>query len=162
VGQQWGTSSFFKEGWSGLKLLILFKKDPTVKWGFFIRKLMMHRITEIKISNFKSCRETFLKLESFTALVGYNNAGKSNLLKCIDALVRGKAQDENSFYDPNKPIEIIALLEGVNEESLAHLSEIQFKSLEPYLEEGKIRIRFFQEKAGTGKNAVVMGVQRHW
>ncbi|WP_225215810.1 AAA family ATPase [Acinetobacter pecorum] len=61
---------------------------------------MMHRITEIKISNFKSCRETFLKLESFTALVGYNNAGKSNLLKCIDALVRGKAQDENSFYDP--------------------------------------------------------------
>jgi len=120
---------------------------------------MMHRITEIKISNFKSCRETFLKLESFTALVGYNNAGKSNLLKCIDALVRGKAQDENSFYDPNKPIEIIALLEGVNEESLAHLSEIQFKSLEPYLEEGKIRIRFFQEKAGTGKNAVVMGVQ---
>ena len=119
----------------------------------------MHKITELTIKNFKSCRETFLKLESFTALVGYNNAGKSNLLKCIDALVRGKAQDENSFYDVNKPIEIIALLEGLNEQSLAHLSDTQFKSLEPYLEEGKIRIRFFQEKAGSGKNAVVMGVQ---
>lgn len=43
----------------------------------------MHKITEVTIRNFKSCRETVLKLESFTALVGYNNAGKSNLLKCI-------------------------------------------------------------------------------
>ena len=49
----------------------------------------MHKITEVAIRNFKSCRETVLKLESFTALVGYNNAGKSNLLKCIDALVGG-------------------------------------------------------------------------
>jgi hypothetical protein len=24
-----------KEGWGGLKLLILFEKDPTVKWGFY-------------------------------------------------------------------------------------------------------------------------------
>lgn len=119
----------------------------------------MHRIIEIKINNFRSCKETILKLESFTALVGYNNAGKSNLLKCIDILVRGKAQDESSFYDVSKPIQIIALLDGLNEQSLAHLSEAQFKSLEPYLEGGKIRIRFLQEKPGTGRNAVVMGVQ---
>ena len=120
----------------------------------------MHKITEVTIRNFKSCRETVLKLESFTALVGYNNAGKSNLLKCIDALVRGKAQDGSSFYDLTKPIEIVALLEGLGNESLAHLSEAQVNSLKPYLEEEKIRIRFFQEKEGTGKNAVVMGVQR--
>lgn len=119
----------------------------------------MHKISEVTIKNFKSCRDTFFKLESFTALVGYNNAGKSNLLKCIDALVRGKAQDESSFYDLNQPIEIVALLEGLNKKNLAHLSDIQYKSLEPYLEEERIRIRFFQEKAGTGKNAVVMGVQ---
>lgn len=119
----------------------------------------MHKITELKIKNFKSCRETVLKLESFTALVGYNNAGKSNLLKCIDVLVRGKPQEVSSFYDPTKPIEIIALLEGLNQESLKHLSGPQFKSLEPYLEDEKIRIRFFQEKGGTGKSAVVMGLQ---
>lgn len=140
-------------------MLILFEKDPTVKWGFYYFGDNMHRITEIKIKNFKSCQETSLKLESFSALVGYNNAGKSNILKCIDALVRGKAQEANSFFDPNKPIEIVALLEGLDEQSLAHLSEAQFKSLEPYLENGNIRIRFFQEKAGTGKNSVVMGVQ---
>lgn len=120
----------------------------------------MHKITELTIRNFKSCRETVLKLESFTALVGYNNAGKSNLLKCIDALVRGKAQDGSSFYDLKKPIEILALLEGLGGKSLAHLSDAQVNSLKPYLEEGKIRIRFFQEKEGTGKSAVVMGVQR--
>ena len=120
----------------------------------------MHKITELTIRNFKSCKETVLKLESFTALVGYNNAGKSNLLKCIDALVRGKAQDASSFYDLQKPIEILALVEGLEDKSLAHLSEAQVNSLKPYLENGKIRIRFFQEKVGTGKNAVEMGVQR--
>ena len=46
----------------------------------------MHKITEVTIRNFKSCRETVLKLESFTALVGYNNAGKSNLLIALSFL----------------------------------------------------------------------------
>lgn len=119
----------------------------------------MHRITEITIKNFKSCQETFLRLEPFSALVGYNNAGKSNILKCIDALVRGKAQEVNSFYDSSQPIEIVALLEGLNEKTLSHLSSAQRESLTPYLEDSKIKIRFLQKNPGTGRNAIEMGVQ---
>lgn len=119
----------------------------------------MHKIIEIKIKNFKSCKETCLKLEHFSALVGYNNAGKSNILKCIDALVRGKAQEVNSFYDSDKPIEIIALLDGLNIQTLSHLSPQQRESLTPYLEDGKIKIRFLQKNPGTGRNSVEMGVQ---
>ncbi|NHB58656.1 AAA family ATPase [Acinetobacter sp. 194] len=120
----------------------------------------MHRISEIIIKNFKSCIETKLKLEPFTALVGYNNAGKSNILKCIDILVRGKAQEQSSFYNKDEALEIIALVEGLNEISLGHLSDNQRESLVPYIEDNSIRIRFLQKKPGTSRNAVQMDVQK--
>lgn len=119
----------------------------------------MHRIAEMEIFNFRSCKATVLKLEAFTPLVGYNNAGKSNILKCIDALVRGRAQDISSFHDPEKPIEIIALLQGLDETSLGHLSGPQRTSLEPYIEDGSLRIRFYQEKPGASKSAVELGIR---
>lgn len=120
----------------------------------------MHKIKKLVIKNFKSCQETLINLESYTPLVGYNNAGKSNILKCIDALVRGKGQNESGFFDKTKPIEIIALLEGLDQNSLSHLSQQQISSLKPLIEDGLLRVRFFQEKPGTGKNAVSMGVQK--
>lgn len=120
----------------------------------------MHKITELSIKNYRSCKETILTLEKYTPLVGYNNAGKSNILKCIDALVRGKAQNESSFFDTNNPIEIIALVDGLDSNSLSHLSSSQITSLESHIEKGSLRIRFFQEKPGAGKNAVEMGIQK--
>lgn len=119
----------------------------------------MHHIAEITIKNFRSCLNTTVKFEAFTPLVGYNNAGKSNILKCIDALVRGKAQDSSNFYNPENPIEIIALVKGLNEDTLQHLSEAQRSSLIPFLEADSLSIRFFQEKPGTGKNAAVLGIR---
>ncbi|MGR5335729.1 ATP-dependent nuclease [Vibrio gigantis] len=119
----------------------------------------MHSISEIEISNFRSCKKTKIKLETFTPLVGYNNAGKSNILKCLDALVRGKGQTESSFNDSKKPIEIIARLVGLTDKALNHLSAAQKASLEPYIVDGSLDIRFFQEKPGTAKNAVVLGIR---
>ncbi|WP_367107424.1 ATP-dependent endonuclease [uncultured Psychrobacter sp.] len=120
----------------------------------------MHKIKQLKIRNYRSCQDTTITLENYTPLVGYNNAGKSNILKCIDTLVRGKGQNEASFFDKEKPIEIVALLEGLDQNSLSHLSQQQITSLEPLIEEGSLNVRFFQEKPGTGKNAVLMGVQK--
>lgn len=119
----------------------------------------MHRISELEIKNFRSCKNTKIKLEKFTPLVGYNNAGKSNILKCLDALVRGKGQTDSSFNDTKKPIEIIARLVGLSDKALSHLSEPQKVSLEPYIVDDSLDIRFFQEKPGTAKNAVVLGIR---
>lgn len=116
----------------------------------------MHCISEMEILNFRSCKHTKVKLENFTPLVGYNNAGKSNILKCIDAMVRGKAVGSSSFYDANSPIEIIALLKGLNSTSLSHLSKSQLSSLEPYIEDESLKVRFYQE--GPGKK-VVLGIR---
>lgn len=100
-----------------------------------------------------------MKLEAFTPLVGYNNAGKSNILKCLDALIQGKGQAITNFYDPTKAIEIIALLVGLNDDVLNHLSANQKSSLEPYIEDGTLDIRFYQEKPGTAKNSAVLGIR---
>lgn len=119
----------------------------------------MHRIAEMEIHNYRSCKKTKVKFEAFTPLVGYNNAGKSNILKCLDALVRGKGQAITNFYDPTKAIEIIAHLKGLNDEALNHLAANQKSSLEPYIENGTLDIRFYQEKPGNAKNAVELGIR---
>lgn len=119
----------------------------------------MHRIAEMEIHNYRSCKKTQVKLEPFTPLVGYNNAGKSNILKCLDALVRGKGQMISNFFDPEKPIEIIARVVGLGSEALNHLSSSQKTSLEPYIENGVLDIRFYQEKPGTEKNSVTLGLR---
>lgn len=120
----------------------------------------MHRLSELSIVNFRSCVSTTIKLEPFTPLVGYNNAGKTNILKCIDILVRGKAQDISVFNDPAAPIEIIALLEGLDDHSLAHVSAQQKTSLLPYIEDGALQVRFYQERPGTGSKSAVLGIRK--
>ena len=119
----------------------------------------MHQIVEMEIRNFRSCKHAKVILEGFTPLVGYNNAGKSNILKCIDALVTAKGLSESNFFDPNKPIEIIALLEGLEEKALNHLTEPQKNSLKQYIEKGRLSIRLFQERPGTGRNAATLGIR---
>ena len=119
----------------------------------------MHHIAEMEIHNFRSCKQASVLLEGFTPLVGYNNAGKSNILKCIDALVTAKGLSADNFFDPDKPIEIVALLKGLEEEALDHLTATQKNSLSPYIENGSLNIRFFQEKPGAGKNSVVLGIR---
>ena len=120
----------------------------------------MHKIKQLQIRNYRSCQDTTITLENYTPLVGYNNAGKSNILKCIETLVRGKGQNGASFFNENKPLEIIALLEGLDEHSLSHLSSQQVTSLKPYIEDGSLMVRFFQQKPGTSTKSVEMGIQK--
>lgn len=119
----------------------------------------MHHIAEMKINNFRSCKQVSVLLEGFTPLVGYNNAGKSNILKCIEALIAAKGLSVDNFFDPDMPIEIVALLKGLEEEALNHLPNAQRNSLSPYIEDGCLNIRFFQEKPGSGKASVHLGIR---
>ncbi|MCX6866013.1 MAG: AAA family ATPase [Verrucomicrobia bacterium] len=44
----------------------------------------MHTLAHISISNFRSCKNVSLPLGDFTPVVGYNNAGESNILTAIE------------------------------------------------------------------------------
>ena len=43
----------------------------------------MHIISYIEVKNFRSIFEQKFNLSSYTPLIGYNNAGKSNIIQAI-------------------------------------------------------------------------------
>jgi putative ATP-dependent endonuclease of OLD family len=90
-------------------------------------------LSEIKIRNFRSCAEVEIPLSRFTALVGYNNSGKSNILAAITWLLRRFTLGEADFFDPSKPVEIEATFSEIVQEDIDLLAEHQKKQIEPYV-----------------------------
>lgn len=76
----------------------------------------MLRLKQIHIKNFRSIREETFFLPDLSILIGKNDVGKSNILEALKILFEGTANDVNqeNFYDPSMPIEILAHLEGVS------------------------------------------------
>lgn len=71
-------------------------------------------LKELCIRNFRSIADEAFTFGSFTALVGKNDVGKSNLLDCLRILLEGSAGSirEEDFYNPEEPIEMSASLLG--------------------------------------------------
>ena len=113
----------------------------------------MHGLSEIKIENYKSCREIDLVLSDFTPLVGYNNGGKSNILESIKWLLKSSVLKNGDFYDTAQPIVIAGKIIGITEEILENLIPKHRNRIEPYLIDGCLRIRRKQPNpGGTAKN----------
>lgn len=106
---------------------------------------MTHKIAHVLVKNYKSCKETELKLASYTPLVGYNNAGKSNALSAIQWLLRKSSLTTKDFYDPSLSVEVIALIEGVNTKLLEQMPQRQRASIESYIHNDALKIRRTQE-----------------
>lgn len=115
-------------------------------WGFLLIREKMHKISEVIIKNFKSCRDTTLLLSEFTPLVGYNNAGKSNCLSAIQWLIRRVSLSDKDFYDDSQPVEVIATIEGITTQLLSHLPQNQRTSIQNYVDNEKLKIRRLQEQ----------------
>lgn len=82
------------------------------------------KLKHIAISNFKGIQADNLSPESFTCLVGENNAGKSSVMQAIVfALNRPKNIPSAHFYDSSQPVSFDFVLSGVNEAHLARLSD---------------------------------------
>lgn len=113
----------------------------------------MHGLSEIKIENYKSCREIDLVLSDFTPLVGYNNGGKSNILESIKWLLKSSVLKTGDFYDPAQPVVISGKIIGITENILENLIPKHRNRIEPYLIDGCLRIRRKQPNPGsTAKN----------
>src|SRR5690606_40148561 len=96
---------------------------------------MTHILSEITIRNFKSIRNETFELSAFTPLVGYNNAGKSNMLEAIKWLLRRTALADSSFYDTTQPVEIEGVITGITTEILDQLPENQRTAIQPFRSE---------------------------
>ncbi|WP_339787485.1 AAA family ATPase [uncultured Imperialibacter sp.] len=94
---------------------------------------MTHLLSKISIINFKSIITESFELSAFTPLVGYNNAGKSNLLEAIKWLLRKSSLPDTAFYDKTRAVEMEGKISGISETILDQLPGNQRASIEPFL-----------------------------
>lgn len=66
------------------------------------------KLTQLRIRNFRSCRDVSLEIGNMHALVGANNAGKSTVLRALDFLFNPsiKSLNEESFWNKDTTTEI--------------------------------------------------------
>ncbi len=107
------------------------------------------RLSEITISNLRSIQRQTFPLSSFTALIGYNNAGKTNILMGIRWLLSKFSLDISYFDDPNHPVEVIGVFDGISEQVLNRLGEEYAAEVRPFLQNtpqgpGRLRVKKVQ------------------
>lgn len=101
----------------------------------------MHQISNIKIENFKSIIDGDFPLTPYTALVGYNNAGKTNILNALGWVIKKSSLLASDFFDPQNPIVVTAQISGITASVLDALGDTHRTKIEPCVADGKISIR---------------------
>ncbi|MFM9269995.1 ATP-dependent nuclease [Halomonas elongata] len=128
---------------------------------------MSLKIDSLTINNFRSfSNETPLPLSDLTALVGYNNAGKSNILSAVEWLISSSSLKEDDFNDCNACVEVIAEIDGVNEGVLDRLGQAHRRRIERYLNNERVIVKRVQNepnmKASDNKLWLYDEGQENW
>ena len=99
-------------------------------------------------------------------MVGYNNAGKSNVLNALEWLISNGSLVEDDFFDKEQPVEVVAKITGVSEGVLSRLEGGHRKKIEKYVYEESITIMRKQDepgaKASTNKLWFYKSDERGW
>jgi len=91
----------------------------------------MHQISNLRVENFKSIIEAEFPLAAYTPLVGYNNAGKTNILNAVSWLIKKSSLPAADFNDPEKLVSVSAKIVGIDEDVLAALGDTHRPKIEP-------------------------------
>jgi putative ATP-dependent endonuclease of OLD family len=121
----------------------------------FVNRLppAMHSLTFISISNYRSCLSTELNLNAFTPIVGYNNAGKSNILSAIEWLLAPSSLSVADFTVATDPVIVEGTVAGIDAAILDAMPDNHSAAVRPYLTNGSIRIRRKMLSPGTAATA---------
>jgi putative ATP-dependent endonuclease of OLD family len=103
------------------------------------------RLSEIRISNFCSCESVHVPLGKFNPIVGYNNSGKSNILRAINWLLKKTVLPTHIFWDAAVPITVEGVIDDVNIELLP---PNQRQAVSVYLNAGSLKFRRRQDTPG--------------
>ena len=120
----------------------------------------MHRISKIKIENFKSVKEIELPLAAYTPLVGYNNAGKTNILQAMSWVIKKSSLQASDFFDPESPVVITAVISGIDAAVLDALEQNHRNRVEPLVVDGTIRLRRTQAVPGVSATQIHLEIQQ--
>jgi putative ATP-dependent endonuclease of the OLD family len=120
---------------------------------------MTHILSEITIRNFKSLISETLELSAFTPLVGYNNAGKSNILDAIKWVLRGGSLTDTAFHDKTIAVEMEGKISGISAAILGQLPANQQTAIQPYLFTNALHIKRTQGQPNAGAKAISLLVR---
>lgn len=120
----------------------------------------MHGIQRVMIENFRSCTSFEAELADFTVLVGYNNAGKSNVLGAIRWGLKGGALSPADFNDRSAPVRVELSVIGIDESVLAGVVEEHRRKLSVFVEGDVLRLRRTQATPTGGAKAVTLEIWR--
>ncbi|MBN3239945.1 ATP-dependent nuclease [Pectobacterium versatile] len=124
---------------------------------------MTVRLQNINIHNFRSCKATSMTLKPYTALVGYNNAGKSNIILAIKWLLEGATLTEADMYAPEQPVIVDGVITGITQEVLTLLSEDNQQKIKPFIVDGTLSFARKQEiDAGKTKKTLEVYDGKTW
>lgn len=98
------------------------------------------RLDSAKIENFCSCLNVQIDLSDFNPIVGYNNSGKSNILRAINWLLKKTVLTQHHFHNPTASIIVEGVISGITA-MLPLLPPNQQKQVLPYIDNDKLTIR---------------------
>ncbi|MFP3515748.1 AAA family ATPase [Pseudomonas sp. SIMBA_077] len=119
---------------------------------------MSHYVTKLSVQNFKSCRDLSVDLTEFVPLVGYNNAGKSNVLSALEWLFKDRLLSLSEFNDSLQSVVVEGEIAGVDEAILERLEGRHRRSIESYIQGGRIKIRRTQSPEASKKADIELAV----
>lgn len=120
----------------------------------------MHQLKEITVRNFRSIKSENFTLSDYTALIGYNNAGKTNLLLACKWLLRKWSLTENDFNHRENPVEVEGIIEGISQEILEKLPPNQAQATAPFILNEMLVIKRVQNRAGDKANDIKLQVKK--
>jgi len=91
-----------------------------------------------------------MDLKNYNVMVGYNNAGKSNVLNALSWLIKGARFSEDSFHDTNQAVWVEGVITGVDQTLLDGLFQPHATALQNYIKNEEIRIKRIQ--SGLAEN----------
>lgn len=100
------------------------------------------RLKRVFIQNYCSCQSLEVQLNAYSPFVGYNNSGKSNILRAISWLLKKSVLSEHAFWSAESPVIVEGSIDGVD---LGLLPPNQQAQIARYLREGELRFRRRQE-----------------
>ncbi len=122
---------------------------------------MGHKLTKLKIENYKSIISEEIELSEYTPLVGYNNAGKTNIVEAIKWVLRKSSIKTTDFNNPDNSIVVTTKIEGINNDLLERLNETHRARIEPFLNEESLTIRRIQLVPNASAAQIRLEVYNH-
>lgn len=110
----------------------------------------MHKIGFIDIVGLRACRHVSMPVESFTPLVGQNNAGKSTILFALAWVLKPSALEKSDFLKTGEPVVVSARIDGISNEILKLIPDAKHQAaIAPFCASGSMWIRVVAKAPGA-------------